>query len=72
MIFIDVFPTIIFFWLMLIVFYLQTAGPQYEWIGTGLTSVEIKGLNNGNVNLSKFTWTYKVSSFFLDLHYITC
>uniref|UniRef100_A0A803KNC8 Beta-galactosidase n=1 Tax=Chenopodium quinoa TaxID=63459 RepID=A0A803KNC8_CHEQI len=39
---------------------LQTAGPQYEWIGAGLTSVEIKGLNKGAVNLTKFNWTYKI------------
>ncbi|KAH9625859.1 hypothetical protein KSS87_009968 [Heliosperma pusillum] len=39
---------------------LQTAGPQYEWIGAGLTSVEIKGLKNGTVDLSKFTWIYKI------------
>lgn len=39
---------------------LQTAGPNYEWIGAGLTSVEIKGLNNRTINLTDYTWTYKI------------
>ncbi|CAL1398132.1 unnamed protein product [Linum trigynum] len=39
---------------------LPTAGPRYEWIPAGLTSVVIKGLNNGPVDLSKNTWTYKI------------
>lgn len=39
---------------------LQTAAPQYEWIGAGLTSLEIIGLNKGTVNLTKFNWIYKI------------
>lgn len=39
---------------------LQTAGPRYEWIGAGLTNVEIKGLNNGILNLSNVTWIHKI------------
>ena len=29
-------------------------------MGAGLTRVSIKGFNNGTVDLSTFTWTYKV------------
>ncbi|KAF5751735.1 beta-galactosidase 10 [Tripterygium wilfordii] len=39
---------------------LQTAGPFYEWIGAGPTSVKIKGFNNGTVDLSTYNWTYKI------------
>lgn len=39
---------------------LQNAGPFYEWVGAGLTSVKIKGLNKGTLDLSTSTWTYKV------------
>lgn len=39
---------------------LQNAGPFYEWVGAGLTSVKIKGLNNGIMDLSTYTWTYKI------------
>ncbi|RVX21488.1 Beta-galactosidase 10 [Vitis vinifera] len=38
---------------------LQNAGPFYEWVGAGLTSVKIKGLNNGIMDLSTYAWTYK-------------
>ncbi|KAL2347189.1 hypothetical protein Fmac_001189 [Flemingia macrophylla] len=38
---------------------LQTAGPFYECVGAGLTSVKIEGLNNGTVDLSSYAWTYK-------------
>ncbi|XP_024019187.1 beta-galactosidase 10 isoform X2 [Morus notabilis] len=39
---------------------LQNAGSFYEWVGAGLTNVEISGFNNGTVNLSNSTWTYKI------------
>ncbi|QCE15155.1 beta-galactosidase [Vigna unguiculata] len=39
---------------------LQTAGPFYDFVGAGLTSVKIKGLNNGTIDLSSYTWTYKI------------
>ncbi|KAJ9671017.1 hypothetical protein PVL29_027139 [Vitis rotundifolia] len=39
---------------------LSNAGPFYEWVGAGLTSVKIKGLNNGIMDLSTYTWTYKI------------
>ncbi|GAB4835526.1 Beta-galactosidase 10 [Ancistrocladus abbreviatus] len=39
---------------------LQTAGPYYEWIGAGLTSVKINGLSNDTVDLSESTWHYKI------------
>ncbi|XP_065874195.1 beta-galactosidase 10 [Euphorbia lathyris] len=39
---------------------LQNAGPHYEWIGAGLTSVKVDGFNNGIVDLSKSNWTYKI------------
>ncbi|PON79885.1 Glycoside hydrolase [Trema orientale] len=39
---------------------LQNAGSFYEWVGAGPTNVEIKGFNNGTVNLSNSTWTYKI------------
>ncbi|KAI9114456.1 hypothetical protein K1719_014684 [Acacia pycnantha] len=39
---------------------LPTAGPFYEFIGAGLTSVKIKGLNNGTLDLSSYAWTYKI------------
>lgn len=29
-------------------------------MGAGLTSVKIKGLNNGTIDLSSYAWTYKV------------
>ncbi|KAL6323327.1 hypothetical protein AAG906_029334 [Vitis piasezkii] len=41
---------------------LQNAGPFYEWVGAGLTSVKIKGLNNGIMDLSTYPWTYKVGT----------
>ncbi|GLU12850.1 hypothetical protein SLE2022_295080 [Rubroshorea leprosula] len=39
---------------------LQNAGPFYEWVGAGLTSVKIKGFNNGTIDLSTYSWTYKI------------
>ena len=45
----------------------QTAGPFYDFVGAGLTSVKIKGLNNGTIDLSSYTWTYKVS---FPTHYL--
>ncbi|XP_077249768.1 beta-galactosidase 3-like [Tasmannia lanceolata] len=39
---------------------LQNAGPFYESVGAGLTSVKIVGLNNGTLDLSSKTWTYKI------------
>ncbi|PIA47487.1 hypothetical protein AQUCO_01400261v1 [Aquilegia coerulea] len=39
---------------------LQNAGPFYEWVGAGLTSVKVKGLKNGTVDLSSNAWTYKI------------
>ncbi|XP_057969924.1 beta-galactosidase 10 [Malania oleifera] len=39
---------------------LQNAGPFYEWVGAGLTSVKISGFNNGTKDLSTQTWTYKI------------
>ncbi|KAK6923727.1 D-galactoside/L-rhamnose binding SUEL lectin domain, partial [Dillenia turbinata] len=36
------------------------AGPYYEWIGAGPTSVKINGLKNGTVDLSSHIWTYKI------------
>lgn len=41
----------------------QNAGSFYEWVGAGLTSVKIKGFNNGTVDLSHFNWIYKVFFF---------
>ncbi|XP_059656325.1 beta-galactosidase 10 [Cornus florida] len=38
---------------------LQNAGPYYEWVGAGLTSVKIEGFSNGIKDLSTYTWTYK-------------
>nr|DAD24674.1 TPA_asm: hypothetical protein HUJ06_026138 [Nelumbo nucifera] len=39
---------------------LQNAGPFYEWVGAGLTRVVIEGFNNGTVDLSSNSWTYKI------------
>ncbi|WVZ13433.1 hypothetical protein V8G54_010999 [Vigna mungo] len=39
---------------------LQTAGPFYDFVGAGLRSVKIKGLNNGTIDLSSYAWTYKI------------
>lgn len=43
-----------------IVLYLKNAGPLYEWEGAGLTSVNISGTGNGSLNLSPYSWEYKV------------
>lgn len=40
----------------------KNAGPDYEWIGAGLTNVNISGLKNGAINLSSNNWAYKVLS----------
>ncbi|XP_071722520.1 beta-galactosidase 10 [Rutidosis leptorrhynchoides] len=39
---------------------LPTAGPYYEFIGAGLTSVKIEGLGNGTLELSENSWSYKI------------
>ncbi|KAL6616473.1 hypothetical protein ACP70R_038743 [Stipagrostis hirtigluma subsp. patula] len=39
---------------------LQNAGPFYEWVGAGLTSVNISGLKNGTTDLSSTNWVYKI------------
>ncbi|XP_061360009.1 beta-galactosidase 10 [Gastrolobium bilobum] len=39
---------------------LQTAGPFYDFVGAGLTSVKIEGFNNGTIDLSSYAWTYKI------------
>ncbi|XP_074320999.1 beta-galactosidase 10-like isoform X2 [Silene latifolia] len=39
---------------------LTSAGTLYEWVGAGLTSVELKGLKNGTLDLANFTWFYKI------------
>lgn len=39
---------------------LQNAGSFYEWVGAGITSVKIKGFNNGTIDLSAYNWTYKI------------
>ncbi|KAE8689201.1 Beta-galactosidase 3 [Hibiscus syriacus] len=42
---------------------LQNAGGLYEWVGAGLTSVKIEGINNGTLDLSMSKWTYKTREF---------
>ncbi|CAI8611619.1 unnamed protein product [Vicia faba] len=39
---------------------LQTAGPFYEFVGAGVTTVKINGLNNKTIDLSSNAWTYKI------------
>lgn len=39
---------------------LQNAGPFYEWVGAGPTSVKIVGIKNGTIDLSTSKWTYKI------------
>lgn len=39
---------------------LQNGGPFYDWVGAGLTSVQITGFNNGPKDLSIVDWTYKI------------
>ncbi|WOK96410.1 beta-galactosidase 3 isoform X1 [Canna indica] len=39
---------------------LQNAGPFYEWVGAGLTSVKISGIGNGSLDLSHAQWVYKI------------
>ncbi|KAL3512977.1 hypothetical protein ACH5RR_025694 [Cinchona calisaya] len=39
---------------------LKTAGAFYEWVGAGPSSVKILGLKNGTVDLSRYTWAYKI------------
>ncbi|KAL4380007.1 hypothetical protein GQ457_02G010140 [Hibiscus cannabinus] len=39
---------------------LMHAGGLYEWVGAGPTSVKIEGLNNGTMDLSMSSWTYKI------------
>lgn len=40
---------------------LQNAGAFYESIGAGPTTVKILGCKNGTLDLSRFTWAYKVA-----------
>ncbi|KAM3352988.1 hypothetical protein ACQJBY_024266 [Aegilops geniculata] len=39
---------------------LKSAGPYYEWVGAGLTSVNISGIKNGTMDLSSNNWAYKI------------
>ncbi|KAJ3678016.1 hypothetical protein LUZ60_001819 [Juncus effusus] len=39
---------------------LQNGGPFYEWVGAGPTSVKIFGLKNGPLDLSSYSWAYKI------------
>ncbi|VAH66629.1 unnamed protein product [Triticum turgidum subsp. durum] len=39
---------------------LKSAGPYYEWVGAGLTSVNISGMKNGTIDLSSNNWAYKI------------
>ncbi|OVA19360.1 D-galactoside/L-rhamnose binding SUEL lectin domain [Macleaya cordata] len=39
---------------------LQNAGPFYEWVGAGLTSIRLEGFNNGTIDLSSNAWIYKI------------
>ncbi|OAY67949.1 Beta-galactosidase 3 [Ananas comosus] len=41
--------------------FFKNAGPFYEWVGAGLTSVKINGLKNGTMDLSSNKWIYKVN-----------
>ncbi|CBI17316.3 unnamed protein product, partial [Vitis vinifera] len=47
---------------------LQNEIPFYEWVGARLTSVKIKGLNNGIMDLSTYPWIYKVFLFVLSIN----
>jgi hypothetical protein len=40
----------------------KNAGAHYEWVGAGLTSVNISGIKNGTIDLSSNDWAYKVLS----------
>lgn len=42
--------------------FFKNAGPFYEWVGAGLTSVKINGLKNGAMNLSSNKWICKVQN----------
>lgn len=44
----------------------QNAGPFFEWVGAGLTSVKISGFRNGTVDLTSAVWSYKVSDSILQ------
>lgn len=39
---------------------IQNAGSHYEWVPAGLTTVKIKGLNKGILDISGYKWTYKI------------
>lgn len=39
---------------------LQNAGPFYDWVGAGPSSVKILGLKNGTLDLSRYTWAHKI------------
>ncbi|KAH9717179.1 Beta-galactosidase 10 [Citrus sinensis] len=38
----------------------ELQGPFYEWVGAGITSVKITGFNSGTLDLSTYSWTYKI------------
>jgi hypothetical protein len=40
----------------------KSAGPYYEWVGAGLTTVNVSGIKNGTIDLSSNNWAYKVLS----------
>ncbi|KAJ4747788.1 Beta-galactosidase [Rhynchospora pubera] len=39
---------------------LPNAGPFYEWVGAGPTSVKISGLTSRTLDLSSHSWAYKI------------
>ncbi|GAB2229427.1 hypothetical protein Droror1_Dr00023567 [Drosera rotundifolia] len=40
----------------------ELQGPQYEWVGVGITSVKIRALISGTVDLSGSTWEHKATT----------
>ncbi|XP_026445651.1 beta-galactosidase 10-like [Papaver somniferum] len=39
---------------------LSNAGPFYDFVPAGITSVKLEGFNNGTIDLSSNTWIYKI------------
>ncbi|XP_026445583.1 beta-galactosidase 10-like [Papaver somniferum] len=39
---------------------LSNAGPFYDFVPAGLTSVKLEGFNSGTIDLSSNTWIYKI------------
>ncbi|CAN6440042.1 unnamed protein product [Victoria cruziana] len=39
---------------------LQNAGPFYEWVGAGFTSIKLEGFNSGILDLTSNVWKYKI------------